>query len=153
MNAGPAPLAAVTSVVLARFIASPVGRRLAEVARTIGESEEPTSWEHLSPPPSPAPPPGALLASVEQVAAAVQMPMKWVYPLVAHWEMRGVCRFGRTVRIDLNEAVKGTSRERVERSLMRQRSDIGARQRRRRCPAINCSYACRTRDSAPKPAP
>jgi excisionase family DNA binding protein len=108
-----APLDPVTSVALARFIASPIGQRLVAVARTLGDDnpadESSARLDHgLVPPVSPVPPPGAVLATVDQVAVALQIPVKSVYALIARGELRGVRRFGRTVRIDLAEAMKGT---------------------------------------------
>jgi Helix-turn-helix domain len=55
----------------------------------------------------PEAPPGAQLLTVPQAARALQLPPKSVYALASRGALRGVVRFGRVVRINLAEALRG----------------------------------------------
>ena len=62
-----------------------------------GESEWGIQW----------PPPEAQLLTVPQAARALQLPPKSVYALASRGALPGVVRFGRVVRINLTEALRG----------------------------------------------
>lgn len=64
---------------------------LAKAGKNLGQPEKGTA---------------ARLVTVEELAAAIQIPVKSVYTLCAQG-LPGVRRFGRTIRIDLEEALKG----------------------------------------------
>ena len=53
------------------------------------------------------PPPEAQLLTVPQAARALQLPPKSVYALASRGALPGVVRFGRVVRINLAEALRG----------------------------------------------
>jgi len=53
------------------------------------------------------PPPEAQLLTVPQAARALQLPPKSVYALASRGALPGVVRFGRVVRINLTEALRG----------------------------------------------
>ena len=55
----------------------------------------------------PETPPEAQLLTVPQAARALQLPTKSVYALASRGALRGVIRFGRVVRINLAEALRG----------------------------------------------
>ena len=55
----------------------------------------------------PEPPPEAQLLTVPQAARALQLPPKSVYALASRGALAGVVRFGRVVRINLAEALRG----------------------------------------------
>ena len=53
------------------------------------------------------PPPEPQLLTVPQAARALQLPPKSVYALASRGALPGVVRFGRVVRINLAEALRG----------------------------------------------
>ena len=52
-------------------------------------------------------PPEAQLLTVPQAARVLQLPLKSVYALAARGALPGVVRYGRVVRINLTEALRG----------------------------------------------